>query len=251
MLQSINISHLIFRIFHVGRQMVNHMKFKFLFLLLASLFVTQAGAKSISNSGGLGCGTIVSLRESTQKPLPSELADGYGAPRTSGGVVFQVLSYLPGVGVAAAVAGEVVASAGISAVSSKLQEADRAKQAETAQYKDVMAVEFRFDDGEVINIPVYVVSGMRYKVGARLNAMISPKYGNLALGANILFAGMPEVGDPDYNPACRIDDVEARASALEPLKSLVDEARIVNTKERRFAATPAPKTDEIAVSGSK
>jgi len=212
-------------------------------LLLASLFAAQANAKSITNNGGLGCGMIISLRESTQKPLPSEMAEQYGGPRTSGGVVLQILSNIPGIGIAAAVAGEVVASAGISAVSSSLQDADRAKQAETATYKDVMAVEFRFDDNEVINIPVYVVSGMRYKVGARLNAMISPRYGNLALAANVLFAGMPDVGDSDYNLACRIDDPEARKVALEPLKSLVNESQIVKPSERRLTDPPAKSVE--------
>jgi len=231
-----------FQKIRVGRQIVTHMNFKFKisFLLLASVFVTQAGAKLNYNNGGLGCGTIVSLRESTQKPLPSELADEYGGPRTSGGFVLQVLSSIPGVGVAAAVTGEIVASAGISAVSSKLQEADRAKQAETAKYKDVMAVEFRFDDGVLINIPAYVVSGMRYKVGARLNAMISPKYGNVALGFNALFSGMPDPGDSDYNKYCRIDDAEARKSALEPLMNTVDETRIVKPGDRRTQADAVP-----------
>jgi hypothetical protein len=223
------------------------LRLKFTFLLLASALASQAFAgKPIFNNGGLGCGIIVSLRESTQMPLPSELQDEYGAPRTSGGVVLQLLSYVPGVGAITAVAGELAAGAAISAVSSNLQDVEKAKQAASATYKDVMAVEFRFDDGLVVNIPVYVVSGMRYKVGARLNAMVSPKYGSVALGANILFAGMPDVGDSDYNVACRIDDAQARAVALEPLKSLVDEARIVNAKERRLAAAPVPKAEEVA-----
>ncbi|OQW87672.1 MAG: hypothetical protein BWK72_12215 [Rhodoferax ferrireducens] len=224
---------------------MNHIKiyFNVAFLLLTSLLTIPVEAKSIFNNGGLGCGTIVSLRESTQKPLPSELADEYGAPKTSGGVVLQILSNMPGVGVVAAVAGETIASAAISTVSANLQEADRVKQAETATYKDVMAVEFRFDDGEIINIPVYVVSGMRYKVGTRLNAMISPRYGNLALGANGLFASMPEVGDSDYSPACRVDDPETRKAALESIKNLVNESQIVNPSERR-EANPLPKTSD-------
>lgn len=222
-------------------------KTKFAFLLLACAFASQAmAAKPVFNNGGLGCGKIVSLRESTQMPLPSELQDMYNAPRTSGGVVLQALSYVPGVGAVAAVAGELVAGVAISAVSGNMQDAERAKQAANATYKDVLAVEFRFDDGTTINIPVYVVSGMRYKVGARLNAMVSPKYGNVALGNNGLFAGMPDVGDSDYNVQCRIDDTQARAAALEPLKSLVDEARIVNAGERRLAVAPAPKAEEIA-----
>lgn len=228
------------------------MQFKFVLPLLACAVATQAMAeKPIFNNGGLGCGKIVSLRESTQMPLPSELQDEYGAPRTSGGVILQLLSYVPGVNVASAIAGEVVGGAAISTVSSSLQDAERAKQAASATYKDVMAVEFRFDDGVVINIPVYVVSGMRYKVGARLNAMVSPKYGSVALGANILFAGIPDVGDSDYNAACRIDNAQVRAAALEPLKNLVDEARIVNAKERRVAVVPTPKSDDVAVTGAK
>ena len=228
------------------------MQFKFVLPLLACAVATQAmAAKPIFNNGGLGCGKIVSLRESTQMPLPSELQDEYGAPRTSGGVILQLLSYVPGVNVASAIAGEVVGGAAISTVSSSLQDAEKAKQAASATYKDVMAVEFRFDDGVVVNIPVYVVSGMRYKVGARLNAMVSPKYGSVALGADILFAGIPDVGDSDYNAACRIDNAQVRAAALEPLKNLVDEARIVNAKERRVAVVPTPKTDDVAVTGAK
>lgn len=223
------------------------MQLKFVFPLLACAVATQAmAAKPIFNNGGLGCGTIVSLRESTQMPLPSELRDGYDAPRTSGGLILQLLSYVPGVNVASAIAGEVVGGAAISAASSSLQDAEKAKQDASKTYEDVMAVEFRFDDGVVINIPVYVVSGMRYKVGARLNAMVSPKYGSVALGNNILFAGMPDVGDSDYNVACCIDDAQARLAALEPLKSMVDETRIVNAKERRVSAAPSPKAVDAA-----
>ena len=217
-------------------------KINFAFLLLICGVVPHAVAgKPIFNNGGLGCGKIVSLRESTQMPLPSELQDEYGAPRTSGGVVLQILSYVPGINAATAVAGELAASGAISAVSSSLQYVDKAKQAASATYKDVMAVEFQFDDGLRINVPVYVVSGMRYKVGARLNAMVSPKYGSVALGANILFAGIPDIGDADYNPACRIDDPQARLAALEPIKSLVDESRIVKANERRSAAEAVQK----------
>ena len=217
-------------------------KINFAFLLLICGVVPHAVAgKPIFNNGGLGCGKIVSLRESTQMPLPSELQDEYGAPRASGGVVLQILSYVPGINAVTVVAGELAASGAISAVSSSLQDVEKAKQAASATYKDVMAVEFQFDDGLRINVPVYVVSGMRYKVGARLNAMVSPKYGSVALGANILFAGIPDIGDADYNPACRIDDPQARLAALEPIKSLVDESRIVKANERRSVAEAVQK----------
>jgi hypothetical protein len=228
------------------------MQFKFVLPLLACAVATQAmAAKPIYNNGGLGCGKIVSLRESTQMPLPSELQDEYGGRGTQGGLVLQLLGYVPGLNMVGAIAGSAVINTGLNAVGTSIQDAEKAKQAASATYKDVMAVEFRFDDGVVINIPVYVVSGMRYKVGARLNAMVSPKYGSVALGANIMFAGMPDVGDSDYNVACRIDDAQAREKALEPLKSLVDEARIVNAKERRVAVVPTPKTDDVAVTGAK
>lgn len=90
-------------------------KFK-LTVLLACLLAGPAFAVN-HNHGGLGCGTIVSLRESTQEPVPSEVQDGYRGPRRSGGTFFQILSGIPGVGVVAAVAGEVVADVAISAIS--------------------------------------------------------------------------------------------------------------------------------------
>lgn len=216
------------------------MKFKVTILVLASLISIQTNAAvPIFNKGGLGCGTIVSMRESTQRPLASELADEYGAPRTSGGTVGQILSYVPGVGLLGAVVGEVVASVALEAASSNLQAADRAKQESKATYKDVRAVEFKFDDGEVVNIPVYVVSGMRYKAGARLNAMVSPKYGQFALGANVLFASVPDIGDKDYNQGCQIDNAEARKAILDSVKTLVDESRIAKASERRVVVAAA------------
>lgn len=206
-------------------------------LALASIFATHADAKPVKfNAGGLGCGTVVSLRESTQKPIPSELADEYGGPRSTGGSVFQVLSQVSGVGFLAAAAGELVADAAVSTVSSSIQDADKKKQAATATYKDVQAVEFRFDDGQVINVPMMVVGGMRYKVGARLNAMVSPQYGGLVLGMNVMFSSIPSVGDSDYNEYCRIDDPEQRNALLEPARNAVVESRIVDPSERRVAA---------------
>ena len=213
-------------------------------ILLACLLAGPAFAVNHAH-GGLGCGTIVSLRESTQEPVPSEVQDDYRGPRRSGGTFFQILRVIPGVGAVAAVAGEVVADVAISTISANAQAADRAKQAAAQKYDDVQAVEFRFDDGVVINMPVYVVSGMRYKVGTRLNAMISPKYRTVALSLNPLFGGVPDVGDKDYNVACRIDDPQARAEALEPMKHLVDEAQIVDPKERRQVEAAAPKAEDV------
>lgn len=228
------------------------MQFKFVLPLLACAVATQAmAAKPIYNDGGLGCGKIVSMRESTQMPLSSELRDGYTAPRRSGGLFLQILSSLPGVGAATAIAGEIAADVTINMASSMLQDAERLKQAESTIYKDIQAVEFQFDDGIVINVPLYVVSGMRYKVGARLNAMVSPKYGTMALGANILFASIPEVGDADYAKDCRIDNAEARMAMLEKIKATVKEDRIVNPKERRLVVISLPKTDDVEVNGAK
>lgn len=209
---------------------------------IATVFTPYANAaKFIFNDGGLGCGEIVSMRETTQESLPSELRSEYGGARTSGGQVGQILSNVPGVGLLGAVVGEVVGSAMISSVSKAINDSDRADQVQKMAFKNVMAIEFRFDDGEVINIPVYVVSGMRYKVGTRLNAMISPGYGNIALGANALFAAMPDVGDSDYAKKCRIDDVSIRNATFESLKNLIDESRIVNPTERRLNASVVPK----------
>lgn len=218
------------------------MKSKLVFstLLLASVFASQAQAKTIFNDGGLGCGTIVSLRESIQEPFPSELSDAYGGSvRTTGSSVIQVLTQVPGVGIVGALVGDAVASFVVMPVINDSNEATAKKRfAETQAYENVRAVEFRFDDGRVINIPVMVVSGMRYKVGARLNAMVSPTYKTIALGNNILFASVPDIGDSDYNVACRIDNPEERSALLESVKNAVDESRIVDPSERRVSVAP-------------
>ena len=213
-------------------------KFRLLTLLLVSGVLAQESVAGVPlNAGGLGCGTIVSMRESTQKPISSDMTDSYGGASSTGGSVFQVLNQLPGVGFLAAAAGEMVADVVVSSVSSKVNAADKEKQIAKNKYKDIQAVEFRFDDGEVINIPMMVVSGMLYKNGKRLNAMVSPTYGNLNLGIGVMFTSTPSVGDSDYKEVCRIDDPEARKALLEPVRNAVDESQIVEPSERRVAAT--------------
>ena len=211
-------------------------KLKIYSLLLAGFCISQEVTASVSfNSGGLGCGTIVSLRESTQKPISSDMADAYGGPSTGGGSVFQVLSQLPGGGFVAAFAADMVTDAVVHSVSSSQKRADLEKQIASSKYKNVQAVEFLFDDGEVINIPMMVVSGMLYKTGRRLNALVSPTYGNLNLGIGVMFTSTPSVGDSDYNVVCRIDDPEARKALIDSVKDTVDESRIVNSSERRVS----------------
>jgi hypothetical protein len=138
--------------------------------------------------------------------------------------------------------GDLVGGAIVSTVSSNINEADRKQQIENATFKNVQAIEFQFDDGEVINIPIYVVSGMRYKPGVRLNAMVSPRYGNIALGENVLFGAIPEVGESDYIGPCRIDDPAVRKITLDASKNLVDENRIVDPQNRRLVALPDAAT---------
>ena len=179
------------------------------------------------------------MRESIQEPLHTEMADDYGGPKRSGGSVFLLASYIPGVGILAAAGADIVADAGIAAVSKKINAEAKAKEIEYQKFSDVKAVQFRFDDGLEINVPVMVVSGMRYKIGTRLNAMVSPRYNNLALGINALFGAMPEVGDSDYNKYCRIDNAEFRKNVLDNAKNMVNEALIVNPAERRVTDSPA------------
>ena len=223
-------------------------KFSNLTLLFAtSVFSVCANAGGVDfNYGGMGCGSIVSMRETKQQPIQSELKDEYSAPRSSGGVVGQVLSFIPGVGILGAAAGELVGTLAITAVSSNAQSAERAKQAQSGDYDNVMAIEFRFDDGRVVNVPAIVKSGMRYSVGTRLNTMVSPKYGSFALGSNPVFGSAPAVGGSDYSTKCRIDDPKARKTVLDSVQNLVDESRIVKPSERRMVTLPAPVVDEVA-----
>lgn len=51
-------------------------KFRLLTLLLVSGVLAQESVAGVPlNAGGLGCGTIISMRESTQKPISSDLTD--------------------------------------------------------------------------------------------------------------------------------------------------------------------------------
>ena len=212
---------------------------KLVFFYLAGASATFAYAeKFVMNDGGLGCGAIISMRESTQQPISSELRDAYGSQKTSGGGLGQVLYAIPGVGIIGAAVGQVVGAALVNSVSSNSQDSGQ-KKADVVDFKNVMAIEFRFDDGSTVNVPALVIQGMRYNVGTRLNAMVSPRYGSFALGAHPLFGAAPDVGDSNYNKMCRIDDPEARKTILESVKNMVDESRIVKPSERRMISTPA------------
>ena len=185
------------------------------------------------------------MRESTQKPLPTEIADPYSEVNYgTDGTVASVLNS-QGFLRMTAFAVDVLANVARGNIEASSKNTEKAQEIATAKYRNVKAVEFRFDDGEVVNFPMMIVSGMRYKVGLRTNAMISKKYGNFAIGTNGFFANIPDLGDKDYLPKCRIDDPVARKAELDKVRYLIDEAQIVDPEERR----PQPmvvKVEEVA-----
>ena len=97
-----------------------------------------------------------------------------------------------------------------------------------AEFKDVYAVKFKFDDGREIYIPMYVMSGMRYKEGVRVKAYMARALDNIQLGYNPVFGTPPLKGEDGYEAHCAMR-AEPEFAELLIVKSanLVDESKLV------------------------
>ncbi len=169
----------------------------------------------------MGCGTVVSLRPLNQRPL---MSSRYVA---SGGGTSGIAGQLAGGGVIGWGAA-LVLDLGVSLWQSEARHRAVEEQHRTKKYEDVMAVQFRFDDGRVVNLPMVVFSGMRYREGVRLKAYYSHLHGNLQLGYNALFDSVALPDEPGYLDACsNMLSPEQTNSLLEASAYLVDETKII------------------------
>jgi hypothetical protein len=177
----------------------------------------------------LGCGTLVSIRPVNQKPFQNIRNSQVVELRLPGATVIQILSNVPGASMVGTVAAAVVSdSIATSVVESANREAE-AQQEATQNYKGVFAVEFKFDDGRTVKLPMMVVSGMRYKPGVRLYAYRNVTLnGILQVGENALFMGLPDVGDSNYAARCSsqvaLEEADATIAAF---ADRVDESKII------------------------
>lgn len=195
----------------------------------------------------IGCGEIISLRESTQKPLPNDIVAAFypettrSAPSSSstGGQVFQVLGAVPGVGFAARAAADIAVGAVAANARDRSQAETKQREETTQRYEDVMAVEVRLDSGEVINIPATVISGTRMRVGRRVMAYHRKESDSVQLSFPLLFGGVlnaADKDDADYQARCsRNLDPAVATAVLERARTMVDESMIKNAALRRPA----------------
>ena len=177
----------------------------------------------------IGCGTVLSVKDVNQKPVP----DSRFIPRgidSGQGVVAGIFGIF-GFGVVASVVGEIgtVLIAGEAKKAS--EEKDLANQEETKTYKHVIAMKFKFDDDREVNIPMYRLSGSRYMEGARLVAYYPESQKVIQFSINPHFANIPKIGDVEYAEKCsNILSVESVNAAIETSANMVDESKIVQKK---------------------
>lgn len=169
----------------------------------------------------LGCGTILGMHPVNQRPLINRAifnrsgdTNDVTGPLFSGGVISL------GIAVGAQVASSIYAA--------KEQDKAFADHVKATEFKNVMAIWFRFDSGQDVFMPVYVTKGMRYANGVRLKAYYAKFLDNIQLGYNPLFGSVPIKGDSDYDQKCAMKvDPETGRSIIERSESLVDESRLI------------------------
>ena len=174
----------------------------------------------------IGCGTILSVRDVNQKPVP----DSRFIPRgieTGQGVVAGILEIF-GFGLVASIAGEIgtVLIAGEAKKAS--EEKDLANQEETKNYKHVIAMKFKFDDDREVNIPKYRLVGSRYMEGARLVAYYPESQKVIQFSINPHFANIPKLGEEGYAEKCsNLLPQDVTNEAIAASANLVDETKIL------------------------
>ena len=193
----------------------------------------------------IGCGEIISLRDSTQKPLPNDIVAAFYPETTrtarnsisTGGAVFQVLDIVPGLGIGTKMAADVVVGSLAAGARDRSQAETRQREEATQSYEDVMAVEVRLDSGEVINIPATVISGTRMRVGRRVMAYHRKESDSVQLSFPLLFGGVLNAAakdDADYQVRCsRNLDPAVATAVLERARTMVDESKIKDPSLRR------------------
>lgn len=195
---------------------------RFLALLLALFPLGVVAAEDYDPSKDLlGCGTILGMHPVNQRPqLTSAIFNRSGntndvaGPLVSGGVI--------SLGIA------VVAQIASSIYASKAKDKAFDDHVKATEFKNVMAIWFRFDSGQEVFMPVYVASGMRYSDGVRLKAYYAKFLDNIQLGYNPIFGSMPVKGDLDYDQVCGMKvDAEIGRSIIERSESLVDESKLI------------------------
>lgn len=169
----------------------------------------------------LGCGTILGMHPVNQRPqLNSVIFNRSGntndiaGPLVGGGVLSL------GLAMGAQIASSIYAA--------KAQDKAFDEHVKATEFKNVMAIWFRFDSGQDVFMPVYVTSGMRYSDGVRLKAYYAKFLDNIQLGYNPIFGSLPTKGDSDYDQKCgmKVDPVIGQ-SIIDRSERLVDESKLI------------------------
>jgi hypothetical protein len=178
----------------------------------------------------IGCGEMVSVRDVNQRPLV--VNDPRYKPHTPDknihgqGVIaglFQILGANPITAIVGEVATVVVAGHTPSPSSEEVAK-EIARQEAANDYKDVVAVKFKFDDGREINIPSYRLS-LDYKAGERFSAFWSKA--NQAIVFNLI-SNNSRPGGIWYEKLCsQTLAKEVADAAIAASANLVDESKII------------------------
>ena len=170
----------------------------------------------------IGCGTITSVRKVNQLPLyDREFEMAVGGNPTTRDLVY-LASFIPGVGVATAVVGSMVADGVIGSSS--------AVATVSMPPNGVQAVRVVMDDGSVLNLPLTAIpSGSLkpgYEVDRRVEVFLLKDRSSIQLG---LAGRAPMATEKLYSAYCSMrTDPEDAAAAVKGAASLVQEDKILN-----------------------
>jgi len=198
------------------------------FAVCAAMALSSVGAWASYFEFGsqMGCGVIVTVRETYQAPLYDDFYEASNT-RSSG----QGFSLLAGFGVVSQAAAVVT---GLAADTVNARDRD-APKVENFDRRQIRAVGIELDDGRKINVPLfepekYAVTDQRFRVGDRVKLSYSKKLDNIQVVVdNRNLAPVGDTTSKRFKVLCGFradrtvaDDIISRS------ENLVDESQIVH-----------------------
>ena len=179
------------------------------------LFLFVLSFSCLANAGNfekIGCGNVISITSAPQKPVITDFwLNANKTANGTSGIASQIISSIPGVGFLAGAFATTVTEAVIDSARNSVAPAP-----DERNFKNVYLVKFQFDDGQIIDIPVYKDN---YSLFAKNRTVLAVyKEGDVVEKWAYPSASFdtPSVGAENYEKVCKVQNPVFAQSQIEP-----------------------------------